>query len=59
MNRFFEDSLCPDHPWNEKWVRRLIYDIPKSLYWNSFRFCLGPPPEKWYDIADEAGFDSK
>ena len=55
MNRFFEDSLCADNPWNEKWVRRLMYDIPKSLYWNSFRFCLGPPPEKWYDIADEAG----
>lgn len=55
MNRFFEDSLCRDNPWNEKWVRRLIYDIPKSLYWNSFRFCLGPPPEKWYEIADEAG----
>jgi beta-galactosidase/beta-glucuronidase len=55
INRFFEDSLCRDNPWNEKWVRRLIYDIPKSLYWNSFRFCLGPPPEKWYEIADEAG----
>jgi len=55
INEFYEDSLCKGSPWNEKWVRRLIYDIPKSLYWNSFRFCLGPPPDKWYDFADEAG----
>ena len=55
INEFYEDSLCKGNPWDEKWVRKLIYDIPKSLYWNSFRFCLGPPPDKWYDIADEAG----
>lgn len=55
INEFYEDSLCKGNPWNEKWVRKLIYDIPKSLYWNSFRFCLGPPPDKWYEIADEAG----
>ena len=55
LNRFFEDSLCVDHPWDEKWVHRLLYDIPKSMYWNSFRFCLGPPPERWFEIADEAG----
>jgi len=55
INEFYEDSLCKNLPWNDKWVRRLLRDIPKSLYWNSFRFCLGPPPEKWFDIADEAG----
>jgi len=55
INEFYEDSLCKNLPWNDKWVRRLLQDIPKSLYWNSFRFCLGPPPEKWFDIADEAG----
>jgi hypothetical protein len=55
LHRFFEDSLCLDHPWNEKWVRRLLIDIPKSMYWNSFRFCIGPVPDKWLDIADEAG----
>jgi len=55
LHRFFEDSLCLDNPWNEKWVKRLLYDIPKEMYWNSFRFCIGPVPDKWFDIADEAG----
>jgi len=55
LHIFFEDSLCLDNPWNEKWVRRLLYNIPKEMYWNSFRFCLGPVPDKWLEIADEAG----
>lgn len=55
LHRFFEDSLCLDNPWNEKWVRRLLVDIPSDLNWNSFRFCIGPVPDKWFDIADEAG----
>ena len=25
------------------------------MHWNSFRFCIGPAPDKWFDIADEAG----
>jgi hypothetical protein len=25
------------------------------MNWNSFRFCIGPAPDKWFDIADEAG----
>src|ERR1019366_6759191 len=25
------------------------------MHWNSFRFCIGPVPGKWFDIADEAG----
>jgi beta-galactosidase len=25
------------------------------MHWNSFRFCIGPVPDKWLDIADEAG----
>ena len=55
LHRFFEDSLCKDNPWNEKWVRKLLYDIPKEMNWNSFRFCIGPAPDKWFEIADEAG----
>jgi beta-galactosidase len=55
LHRFFEDSLCLDNPWNEKWVRRLLFDIPKEMNWNSFRFCIGPAPDKWFEIADEAG----
>jgi beta-galactosidase len=55
LHRFFEDSLCQDNPWNEKWVRRLLHDIPKEMHWNSFRFTIGPVPDKWLDIADETG----
>jgi hypothetical protein len=53
--RFFEDSLRMDKPWREDWVRRLHQKF-KSMHWNSIRYCIGFPPEKWYDIADETGF---
>lgn len=25
------------------------------MHWNSIRYCIGPPPERWYDIADSLG----
>ncbi len=55
LHRFFEDPLCKRHPWEEQWVRKLLIDGPKKMNWNSFRFCIGPAPEMWFDIADEAG----
>ncbi len=55
LHRFFDDSLCLNHPWEEKWVRKLLTDLPKKYHWNSFRFCIGPVPDKWLDIADEVG----
>ena len=55
LHRFFDDSLCQNHPWDEKWVRKLLTALPKKYNWNSFRFCIGPVPDKWFDIADEAG----
>ena len=42
-------------PWDEKWVRKLLVEIPKQMHWNSFRFCIGPVPDQWLEIADEAG----
>ena len=36
-------------------MRKLLIDIPHKMHWNSFRFRIGPVPEKWLDIADEAG----
>ncbi len=42
-------------PWNESGSRKLLVDIPKQMHWNSFRFCIGPVPDKWLEIADEAG----
>ncbi len=55
LHRFFDDSLCKNHPWDEQWVRKLLTDLPKKYNWNSFRFCIGPVPDKWFDIADENG----
>ncbi len=55
LHRFFEDPECKGLPWDEKWVRKLLIDIPKKMHWNAFRFCIGPVPDKWLDIADEAG----
>jgi len=55
LHRFFEDPASGALPWDEAWVRRLLVDIPKQLHWNSFRFCIGPVPERWLEIADEAG----
>jgi len=55
LHRFFEDPKSGLLPWDEKWVRKLLIDIPKEMHWNSFRFCIGPAPDKWFEIADEAG----
>ena len=55
LHRFFEDPLCRDLPWKESWVRELLVDLPKKMHWNYFRFCIGPVPDKWLDICDEAG----
>jgi beta-galactosidase/beta-glucuronidase len=55
LHRFFEDPLSRGLPWDEAWVRRLLVELPKALHWNAFRFCIGPVPDRWLDIADEAG----
>ncbi len=53
--RFFEDAARADLPWRPEWVRRLHQQF-KWMHWNSIRYCIGFPPEFWYDIADEEGF---
>lgn len=55
LHRFFEDPKSGTLPWNEQWVRKLLVEIPKQMHWNTFRFCIGPVPDKWLEIADEAG----
>lgn len=55
LHRFFEDPKCDRLPWDEKWVRKLLGEIPKRLNWNSMRFHIGPVPEFWLNVADEAG----
>ncbi len=54
LYRFFEDSECGRLPWDQKWVR-LLHRRVKEMRWNSLRYCIGFPPEAWYDAADEAG----
>lgn len=54
INRFYEDSLCSNLPWNKDWVKRLNLRF-KDMHWNSFRYCIGFPPSFWYDIADSLG----
>lgn len=53
--RFFEDAERGDRPWRAEWVRRLHRQF-KTMNWNALRYCIGFPPERWYDIADEEGF---
>jgi len=54
LYRFFEDSECQDLPWKQDWVRRLHQRV-KDMNWNCLRYCIGFPPERWYDMADELG----
>ena len=55
LHRFFGDPKCGALAWDDAWVRKLLVDIPRRMHWNSFRLCIGPPPRKWLDVADEAG----
>lgn len=55
LHRFFEDPLCGNLPWNERWVRQLLGKLPRQMHWNYFRFCIGPVPDRWLDICDEEG----
>ncbi len=52
--RFFEDSERKARPWDREWVRKLHRKF-KAMNMNSLRYCIGFPPEFWYDIADEEG----
>ncbi len=52
--RFSEDPLRGDKMWNRDWVTRLHRQF-KDMHWNSLRYCIGFPPEMWYEIADEEG----
>jgi hypothetical protein len=55
LHRFFGDPLCKGHPWDAAWVHKFLVEIPHQMNWNAFRICIGPAPQKWLDVADEAG----
>ncbi|HET6556698.1 MAG TPA: glycoside hydrolase family 2 TIM barrel-domain containing protein [Prolixibacteraceae bacterium] len=52
--RFFEDPNRKGLPWDAKWTAKL-HDQFKDMHWNSIRYCIGFPPERWYEIADSIG----
>ncbi len=52
--RFFEDPDRGLLPWDDDWVIKLHNQF-KFMNWNSIRYCIGLPPERWYDIADSLG----
>ncbi len=54
IDRFYEDDERAALPWDAAWVRKLHQQI-KAMNWNSLRYCIGFPPDFWYDIADEVG----
>ena len=53
--RFFDDPSRSDQPWRADWPITL-HERFKSMHWNSIRYCIGFPPERWYEIADSLGF---
>jgi len=53
--RFFEDPERGELPWQDDWIIKL-HNRFKEMNWNSIRYCIGLPPERWYDIADSLGF---
>ena len=53
--RFFDDPSRTVQPWQADWTLKL-HEQFKSMHWNSIRYCIGFPPERWYEIADSVGF---
>jgi hypothetical protein len=53
--RFFEDPDRAGLPWDEDWAVK-VHQRFKEMGWNSIRYCIGFPPERWYHIADSLGF---
>ncbi len=53
--RFFEDPDRGVLPWDEQWPVTL-HERFKSMNWHVMRYCIGFPPERWYEICDSIGF---
>ncbi|MDR3194895.1 MAG: hypothetical protein LBT76_06365 [Tannerella sp.] len=53
--RFFEDPDRGTLPWEPEWPVTL-HERFKDMHWDCARYCIGFPPERWYDICDSLGF---
>jgi hypothetical protein len=55
LYRFFEDPDRGALPWDEQWPVTL-HERFKDMHWEIARYCIGFPPERWYDVCDSLGF---
>jgi beta-galactosidase len=55
FHRFLSDAARGRLPWDLKWAKRLLIDIPKRHHFNIFRVHLGQMYNRWYDLADRHG----
>jgi hypothetical protein len=53
--RFFEDPDRGRLPWDAQWTVTLHKHF-KDMHWDIARYCIGFPPEHWYEICDSLGF---
>jgi len=53
--RFFEDPDRAGLPWDAQWPVTL-HERFKDMHWSMMRYCIGFPPESWYEICDSIGF---
>ncbi|MDR1865292.1 MAG: hypothetical protein LBR08_06945 [Bacteroidales bacterium] len=53
--RFFEDPDRGTLPWERQWPVTL-HERFKDMHWHIARYCIGFPPERWYDVCDSLGF---
>ena len=52
--RFFEDPERGELPWDHQWTRTL-HERFKEMHWDAIRYCIGFPPEHWYEVCDSLG----
>jgi hypothetical protein len=53
--RFFEDPDRKALPWDAAWTVKLHKRF-KDMHWEMARYCIGFPPELWYEVCDSIGF---
>ncbi|GHV64639.1 hypothetical protein FACS1894199_03370 [Bacteroidia bacterium] len=53
--RFFEDPDRSTLPWDSQWTVAL-HEKFKDMHWEMARYCIGFPPERWYEVCDSIGF---
>jgi len=53
--RFFEDPDRGTLPWDNQWTVTL-HERFKDMHWSVIRYCIGFPPERWYEVCDSMGF---